>query len=239
MRCLPGHVLNDGRPTCAEDPVHLVEGALRLGEVLECGLAARDRARAAPAIVRGETVVVRRLRGVGFGEIELNPRNAWRFQIQGATWNTVLDVGGLDVREVKLDSGATKVECFLPRPRRAVPIVISGGLVGVTLHRPPGVAVVADVSTGAVRLKLDAFNTRATASDFHWESPGATASPDRYELRISSGAVQVTLDEGATALPASSAEAHIEPAGLRASALEILLDGVESLLRSRSRQTPT
>ena len=52
-----------------------------------------DAGSAAPAIVRGETVKVRRLRGVGLGEIELNPRHPWRFQIQGPTWNTVLEVG--------------------------------------------------------------------------------------------------------------------------------------------------
>src|SRR5258708_485268 len=39
---------------------------------------AHDRASAAPAIVQGERVVVRRLRGVGYGEVELNPRRPWR-----------------------------------------------------------------------------------------------------------------------------------------------------------------
>src|SRR5258706_13307200 len=82
---------------------------------------AHDRASAAPAIVQGERVVVRRLRGVGYGEIELNPRHPWRFQIQGATWNTVLEIGGLDVRAIKLDSGAAKVEGFLTPPHRVVP----------------------------------------------------------------------------------------------------------------------
>jgi TetR/AcrR family tetracycline transcriptional repressor len=182
---------------------------------------------AAPAIVRGETVKVRRLRGVGLAEIELNARHPWRFQIQGPTWNTVLKLGGLDVREIKLDSGAAKVECFLPRPRGVVPIVVSGGVVGVNIHRPPDVAVIADISPGSVRLKLDAFAAGATTTDVHWESPGASSSADRYELRINGGAVQVTLDDQATDEPqadaASTPESSIEPA----SALEILLDGVE------------
>ncbi len=131
---------------------------------------AHDRASAAPAIVQGERVVVRRLRGVGYGEIELNPRHPWRFQIQGATWNTVLEIGGLDVRAIKLDSGAAKVECFLPRPHGVVPIEVSGGVVGLTLHRPPGVAAAADISTGAVRLKLDDYSVKAAVTDSQWES---------------------------------------------------------------------
>ena len=186
-----------------------------------------DPASAAPAIVRGETVKVRRLRGVGLGEIELNPRHPWRFQIQGPTWNTVLNVGGIDVREIKLDSGAAKVECFLPRPRGAVPIIVSGGVIGVTLHRPPGVAVIADVSPGSVRLKLDAFAVSAATTDLRWESAGASSSADRYELRINGGAVQVTLDDQAAEELSPALSPQPESAGEPASALEILLDGVE------------
>src|SRR5438477_12101765 len=102
-----------------------------------------ERSTAAPAVVRGETVIVRRLRGVGRGEIELNPRRSWKFRVQAPTWNTVLEVGGLDVREIHVDSGATNLECFLPQPRGAVPIHSSSGVVNVSLHRPRGPAVIA------------------------------------------------------------------------------------------------
>jgi AcrR family transcriptional regulator len=187
-----------------------------------------DPAAAAPAVVRGETVKVRRLRGVGLGDIELNPRHPWRFQIQGPTWNTVLDVGGLDVREIKLDSGAAKVECFLPQPRGVVPIIVSGGVAAVTLHRPPGVAVIAAISSGVLRIKLDAFSTGATVSDLHWETPGAASSANRYELRINSGAVQVSLDDKARPAPPHGSDPRGTSTADAASALDILLDGVES-----------
>jgi TetR/AcrR family tetracycline transcriptional repressor len=198
---------------------------------------APDRASAAPAIVRGERVVVRRLRGVGYGEIELNPRHPWRLQIQGATWNTVLDVGGLDVRAIKLDSGAGKVECFLPRPHGVVPIEVSGGVVGLSLHRPRGVAVVADISSGAVRIKLDDYSVKAAVMDSQWESTdGASTAPDRYQLRISGGAVQVSLDAVAAAPPVAQRPSESPaPQGEPASALDILLDGVEARVRTRTK----
>jgi len=193
---------------------------------------AGDGASAAPAIVRGERVVVRRLRGVGYGEIELNPRHPWRFQVQGATWNTVLEVGGLDVRAIKLDSGAAKVECYLPRPRGVVPIEVSGGVVGLSLHRPRGVAVAADISPGALRVKLDDYAVNATVADSHWESvQGASEAPDRYQLRVNSGAVQVTLDSKAKAIDPVIAKVPVESVGEPVSALEILLDGVERRTR--------
>ncbi|HEY1455500.1 MAG TPA: TetR family transcriptional regulator [Candidatus Dormibacteraeota bacterium] len=209
---------------------------LRAGSGMDAGAVVRtahDRNGAAPAIVRGEKVVVRRLRGVGFGEIELNPSHPWTFQIQGGTWNTKLEVSGLEVRAIKLDSGATKVECFLPAPRGIVPIEISGGVVGVSLHRPPGVAVAAEISGGVVRLKLDADSFRATVSDTRWESrDGASAAPNRYQLRINSGAVQLSLDSGSSAeAVAVPSEPAAQRTGDQASALDILLDGVESRAR--------
>jgi TetR/AcrR family tetracycline transcriptional repressor len=203
-------------------------------DMQELIITAGDGASAAPAIVRGERVVVRRLRGVGYGEIELNPRHPWRFQIQGATWNTLLEVGGLDVRAIKLDSGAGKVECYLPRPRGVVPIEVSGGVVGLGLHRPRGVAVAADISPGALRVKLDDYAVNATVADSHWESvQGGSEAPDRYQLRINSGAVQVTLDSKAKAVDPVIAEVPVAAIGEPVSALEILLDGVESRINSR------
>jgi len=194
---------------------------------------AADHGAAPSAVVTGDTVVVRRLRGVGLGEVELNPRHSWRFKIHGATWNTVLDLGGVDVREIKLDSGAAKVECFLPPPRGAVPIEISSGVAGVTLHRPPGVAVIADCHSGALRLKLDDSSIPAVISDVHWESDGASGAADRYELRINSGVVQLTLDQTAKLQTMPEVERSHPPIGQPVSAVEILLDGVESRVRSR------
>jgi AcrR family transcriptional regulator len=211
--------------------------ALRRGsdEMQDLIRVAHSQSSAAPAVVRGKTVIVRRLRGEGFGEIELNPHHPWRFQIQGATWNTKVDATGLDVREIKFDSGAAKAEIFLPMPRGVVPIDISSGVVGITLHRPAGAAVIADVHTGAVRLKLDDYSSRAVIADFEWKSERASAAADRYEIRINSGVVQLTLDATASSSSAKVAPPAAEPPATTqpASALEILLDGVEARVRGR------
>ena len=187
-----------------------------------------DQSAAAPAVLRGETVVVRRLRGIGLGEIELNPRRPWRVQVQAPTWNIRIDAAGLDLRELKVDSGAAKLQCFLPRPHGVVPIHISSGVADVGLHRAAGAAVVANVSTGAVKVRLDDFSTRVTVSDVHWQSREASIAADRYELQISTGAVKIALDsyEPQETTPAAAAEPRA--GGKHASALEILLDGVEA-----------
>lgn len=191
-----------------------------------------DQGAAAPAVVRGETVVVRRLRGVGRGQIQLNPRRPWKIKVQAPTWNTLLDATGLDVREVWVDSGAVNLECFLAKPRGVVPIHISSGVVNVAVHRATGAAVVAHVHTGAVKLKLDDYSTKVAMFDVHWQSEGASESADRYELDVSSGAVDFKLDTYTPKLErVDAAPAEPEPKGNPASALEILLDGVEARLK--------
>lgn len=209
--------------------------ALRAGHDLESLVKVpHDPAMAAPAVVHGDTVKVRRLRGVGRADIELSARHPWRIQVQGPTWNTLLDLQALDVREVKLDSGAAKVEIILPNPRGIVPIEISGGVVGIKLHRPTGAPVAAQVKGGAVRLKLGELGIKAAVADLRWESEdGASAAPDRYELLVHGGAVQVELDTYTSSMKSmrAASPAAVQPGVKSASALEILLDGVESRVR--------
>jgi hypothetical protein len=106
-------------------------------------------------------------------------------------------------------------------------------VVGLALHRPPGVAVVADISPATARIKLDAFSAAAVTSDLRWESPGASSSADRYELRINGGAVQVSLDDKAALSSALEVVTERPSAGEPAAALDILLDGVETRVKSR------
>lgn len=197
-----------------------------------------DQGGAAPAVVRGEHVVVRRLRGVGRGELELNPRRPWTFKVQAPTWNTVLDLAGIDVREIWIDSGAANVEGFLPAPRGVVPVHISSGVVNVSLHRERGAAVVAHVHTGTWKLKLDDYSTKVAVLDVHWQSDGALGARDRYELEVSSGVVDFRLDAYTprTSAPDTSAAtpAAPRPKGTPASALDILLDGIEARVKGRS-----
>ena len=194
---------------------------------------AGDRGVPAPAVVRGEKVIVQRLRGVGRGELELNPRRPWRFHVQAPTWKTVLEIGGLEMRSLHVDSGAAKLEVFLPQPLGVVPIHISSGVVEVKLHRPHGTAAVVELSTGAVQVKLDDFSTRATVFDTHWETPNGSESPDRFEIRVSSGAVKIELDSYALASQAGEAAEPVADTVASPRALDILLDGVEARIAAQ------
>jgi AcrR family transcriptional regulator len=227
------------RPAAAGNTITLAIDSGSRGVVVQAGgpmdglfRIPHDTATAAPTVVRDERVIVRRLRGGKRGEIEINAAHPWRIQVQGPTWNTLLDLRGINLREVQLDSSATKVEFLLPRPQGVVPIHISSGVVGVALKRIPGTAVVTLIKSGAVQVNLDDFHSRVALADTRWETPGGGAAPDRYELEVSGGAVRVTLDDSATegSMPPTTHPAPVTGDGLSA-ALGIVLDGIS--LRSR------
>jgi hypothetical protein len=95
--------------------------------------------------------------------------------------------------------------------------------------------VIADVHSGSVFLKLDNDSSKTVISDTRWESNGASAAANRYEIRINSGVVRLTLDSAASKTSAKVPLPIAEPATTSqpVSALEILLDGVEARVRGR------
>jgi AcrR family transcriptional regulator len=179
-------------------------------------------------------VLVKNRRGGDHGAVELNPDYTWYVKIHGGTWNTVLDLPGLSISGIELDSGAGNVTCTLPRPRGVVPIRVNSGIVGVTMHRPLGTAVHAVISSGSVKVRMDDRPIRAVASDVQWDTPGALHSADRYDLTVYSGCVRVTMD---TAAPAARGVALPEFDGSAGAAnwradegVTLILDGIEKRL---------
>ena len=179
-------------------------------------------------------VLVKNRRGGNHGAVELNPAYTWYFKIHGGTWNTVLDLSGLSISGIELDSGAGNVTCTLPAPSGVVPIRINSGIVGVTMHRPRTAAVHAVVSSGSVRVRLDDKPIRTVSSDVHWDTPGAPQSADRYDLTIFSGCVRVTMDADAPAAPESVQRAQHEdgdmPVRRGGEGVSLILDGIEKRL---------
>ena len=179
-------------------------------------------------------VLVKNRRGGNHGAVELNPDYTWSFKIHGGTWNTVLDLSGLSISGIELDSGAGNVTCTLPAPSGVVPIRVNSGIVGVTMHRPRTAAVHAVVSSGSMKVRLDDKPVRAVTSDVQWDTPGAPRSPDRYDLTVYSGCVRVTMDPDAPAAPRLARDAPHDaddaPAWRADEGVSLILDGIEKRL---------
>jgi TetR/AcrR family tetracycline transcriptional repressor len=185
----------------------------------------------------GNLVLVKNRRGGDHGAVELSPNYTWYFKIHGGTWNTVLDLSGLRISGIELDSGAGNVTCTLPAPTGVVPIRVNSGIVGVTFHRPRNTAVHAAVSQGSVRVRLDDKPIRLT-SDVQWETPGALQAVNRYDLTVYSGCVRVTMDADAPAAPgaapASEAAASDRSSSRSDQGISLVLDGIEKRLSDRA-----
>jgi TetR/AcrR family transcriptional regulator, tetracycline repressor protein len=177
----------------------------------------------------GGLVLVRNRRGGNGGGVELSPEYTWYIKVHGGTWNTALDLSGLRISGIELDSGAANVSCTLPAPAGIVPIRVNSGLVGVTLRRPRDAAVHATVSSGSVKVRFDERPIRAVTSDVHWDTPGALGSDDRYDLTVHSGCVRVTMDASAPDVSAPQGRSAPPVSGFD-QGVGLILDGIEKRL---------
>jgi hypothetical protein len=90
------------------------------------------------------------------------------------------------------------------------------------------------VHTGAFKLKLEQFFTKVAVFDVRWNSDdGAPSARDRYELDVSSGVVDFTLDTYIPkARPLDPTPPEPRAQGKPATALDFLLDGIDAHLKS-------
>jgi hypothetical protein len=100
----------------------------------------------------------------------------------------------LVLRRLSLRGGASQVEVSLPPPRGTVPLSLVGGASAVSLLRPAGAPLRARLRGSASDLTLDGRHYDAIGRDWRWEGPDFAAAADRYDLEISGGASNVTVD---------------------------------------------
>ena len=127
-------------------------------------------------------------------DLSLNPAVPWEIAMKGGMWKLTADLRGLELRSLDVDGGASDVEMWLPTPAGLVPVRISGGASHVSLHRPMGCAVRADVSGGASQIELDDRTQHAIGGRGRIETPDFAQARDGYELRFTGGASHLEID---------------------------------------------
>ncbi len=176
-------------------------------------------------------VVVRNRRGANRGAVELSRDHAWYIKLHGGTWNTTLDLTGLHIPGVEMDSGGGNVTCILPMPHGIVPVRVNSGIVGVTLRRPREAAAHALVQTGSVKVRFDGDLIKATMTDVQWDSPGASHRDDRYDVTVCSGCVKVSMDSTAPVdsapRPAVVQDGAVTGGRSASQVVALILDGIE------------
>ena len=117
----------------------------------------------------------------------------WDISLRGGMWRLSADLSALRVTALEVTGGASDIEVTLPAPAGVVPVRISGGASKVTLRRPRGTEARAEVSGGASQLVFDDQRLGAVGGRTVLASGGFADATDRYEIRFTGGASQVTV----------------------------------------------
>jgi DNA-binding MarR family transcriptional regulator len=120
----------------------------------------------------------------------------WDIVLRGGMWKLDADLRALQLRGLEVTGGASDIEIDLPAPVGIVPLRLSGGASQVKLRRPKGTEARAEVKGGASQLVFDDQRLGAVGGRTVLASPGFDAAADRYEIRFTGGASQVTVETG-------------------------------------------
>jgi DNA-binding MarR family transcriptional regulator len=126
-------------------------------------------------------------------DFTLSAAVSWHIVLRGGMWKLAADLRGLQVTGLQVGGGASDIEITLPAPVGTVPVRISGGASKVTLRRPQGVEARAEVSGGASQLQFDDQLFGAVGGRNVLGTPGYAEAADRYDIRFTGGASQVTI----------------------------------------------
>jgi hypothetical protein len=117
----------------------------------------------------------------------------WDISLRGGMWKLSADLRELRVTGLEVGGGASDIEIWLPAPEGNVTVRVSGGASKVVLRRPKGTQARAEVSGGASQLQFDDQRLGGVGGRTVLATSGFADAADRYEIRFSGGASQVTV----------------------------------------------
>ena len=127
------------------------------------------------------------------GEVMLNAAVPWEVEVRGGASEIDADLSGLGLISFVLKGGISDLDLMLPEPSGVVPIRLSGGASKVSIRRPAGVEARVSMKGGASKLAFDEQSFDAVGGKVRLQSPGYEGASDRYEIEISGGASEVTI----------------------------------------------
>ncbi|HEU5090131.1 MAG TPA: hypothetical protein VFT99_21900, partial [Roseiflexaceae bacterium] len=128
------------------------------------------------------------------GNITLNAAFPWGIAVRGGVSKVNGDLRTLSLASFAISGGASEVALDLPQPSGVVTFRVVGGASNIVLRRPAHSPVRIAVRGGSSRLTLDEQHFGGIGGNTHLETPGASLSPDRYDVVIEGGASNLTVE---------------------------------------------
>ena len=127
------------------------------------------------------------------GEITLSGRIPWTIRAQWGMSDVSADLESLELRDLKIAGGSSRLEIRLPHPDTSIPIRIGGGASSLEVIRPAGVPVRVRIGGGASKLAIDNFSVGSAGGGTDWKSLDYDSAEERYDIAIGAGASKVTV----------------------------------------------
>lgn len=127
------------------------------------------------------------------GEVTLSGRVPWTIRAHWGMSDVTANLEGLELRDVEISGGSSRLEIRLPRPDTSVPVRIGGGASNVEVIRPAGVPVRVRIGGGASELAIDDFAVGSAGGKTDWKSPDYDSAEERYDIEIGAGASKVIV----------------------------------------------
>jgi hypothetical protein len=127
------------------------------------------------------------------GEITLSGRVPWAINAGMGMSDVKADLQDLELTDLEISGGASRLEVRLPRPKAVVRVRIGAGASNLELIRPAGVPVRVRIGGGASRLAIDDVRVGAGGGRTDWRSPDYDLVEGRYDIEIGAGASRVTV----------------------------------------------
>lgn len=127
------------------------------------------------------------------GVITLSARIPWTIRAHWGMSDVTADLEGLELKDIEISGGSSRLEIRLPRPRTSIPVRIGGGASNVEVIRPANVPVRVRIGGGASELAIDDFSVGSAGGNTDWKSPDYDSAEQRYDIEIGAGASKVTV----------------------------------------------
>ena len=126
-------------------------------------------------------------------EVTLNAAVPWEIEVRGGAARIEADLGGLEVSSFVFKGKTSDLDLTLPEPAGTIPIRLSGSASKMSISRPAGVEARMNLKGGAATLTFDEQSFDAVGGKVRLQSPGYAGASDRYEIEVSGGASEISI----------------------------------------------
>jgi hypothetical protein len=127
------------------------------------------------------------------GQITLSGRVPWAIKAGMGMSDVVADLEDLELTDLEVSGGASRLQLRLPRPKAAIRVRVGGGTSNFELIRPADVPIRVRIGGAASKLAIDDFRVGSTGAKTDWRSPDYDLVEDRYDVQIGAGSSKVTV----------------------------------------------